>query len=88
MSENKPEAQTKTNGNGKKVVTATYKHGGLSVRRVITAKDQKQLGVEEGAKQLVWERDNNWTVNIADVHPLVRKYLESDNMFVVEEHAS
>jgi hypothetical protein len=77
-----PKEAAKSSGT---ITTATYKHGGLNVRRVLSAADWKRLGAE-GQGQLVWHRENNWAVDITGLHPLVRKYLENDVMFVVEDH--
>lgn len=63
---------------------ATYKSGGINVRRVLTAADWKGMGVE-GQGQLVWEKKNNWMVDVTEAHPIVKKFLEKDTSFVVEE---
>jgi hypothetical protein len=68
---------------GKRVI-ATYKSGGINVRRVLTAANWKDMGVE-GQGQMVWEKKNNWMVDVTEAHPIVRKYLEKDAMFTVEE---
>lgn len=62
---------------------AIYKAGGLSVRRVINPEDFKRMGVE-GQKQMVWERENAWTVDITGVSPVIHEFLKKDGNFEVK----
>lgn len=62
---------------------AIYKAGGLSVRRVINPADFKRMGVD-GQKQLVWERENAWTVDLTGVSPVIHEFLKKDPTFEVK----
>jgi hypothetical protein len=53
--------------------------------RVLTVRDLKGLGDKEASEPLRWDRENRWTLEISDVHPMVEKYIEfQDGSFTVE----
>jgi len=53
--------------------------------RILTVRDLKELGDKEATEPLRWDRENRWTLEISDVHPMVEKYIEfQDGSFTVE----
>lgn len=61
------------------------KYVGTANRRKISAADWNSIGVED-QKQVVWDKDNKFTVPVSDLQPGAVKYLdETDSGFVVTD---
>jgi hypothetical protein len=69
-----------------KFTLCTYATQVPGIRRVLTIQDQqKMVGVPIKCSELVWDRSNNWRLDITDVHPLVIVEIRKLDDFDVSE---
>jgi hypothetical protein len=52
--------------------------------RILTKADQRNLGVEDPKKELVWDREHGHTLDIEDADDALVRFFEASNTFKVK----